>query len=417
MRRLYLKIYLTIIASLIIILLAAGAAWRLSAEQRVTEPGFAMAGELVAAILPDRGAPSAEQSAALNRLAARLKLDLALFESGGSQIAGAGRALPSLPASPHPGWARTAGGGPLWTLQLPDGRWLMVRPPPRARHPALGLVLLLAGIAVIVALAAYPAARGLTRRLERLQAGVEKLGSGHLAARVKVEGRDEVARLAESFNDAAARIEALVGAHRMLLANASHELRTPLSRIRLGVELLKAQADPKRKAELEADIGELDNLIDEILLASRLEAGAAEQAREEIDLLALAAEECARYPEAKLDGVRVTVRGDPRLLRRMVRNLLENARRHGNPPVEVRLARLPAGACLTVSDHGTGVPPGEREHIFQPFRRVPGAAESTGAGLGLSLVRQIAQRHGGDAIVAATSSGRTAFQVTLPASL
>ena len=112
--------------------------------------------------------------------------------------------------------------------------------------------------------------RGLTRRLERLQAGVEKLGAGNLSARVEVEGKDEVARLAESFNRSAARIEELMGAHRMLLANASHELRTPLSRIRLGIELLQQSQDPKYKAEIERDIAELDQMIDEILLASRL---------------------------------------------------------------------------------------------------------------------------------------------------
>ena len=131
-------------------------------------------------------------------------------------------------------------------------------------------MLFLGGIALAVALAAYPVVRGLTRRLERLQTGVDTLGAGNLSARVSVEGKDEVARLAESFNRAAARIEELMGAHRMLLANASHELRTPLSRIRLGIELLQQTHDPKYKAALERDIAELDLLIDEILLTSRL---------------------------------------------------------------------------------------------------------------------------------------------------
>src|SRR5581483_4511828 len=148
-----------------------------------------------------------------------------------------------------------------------------------------------------------------------------------LSARVKVEGRDEVAQLAGSFNRAAARIEELVQAHRMLLSNASHELRTPLSRIRLGVELYKESGDAKYKAELERDIGELDALIDEILLASRLDVTRALPSREEVDLLALVAEECARY-DCMPDGQPVSVRGDPRLLRRLIRNLLENARRH-----------------------------------------------------------------------------------------
>ncbi len=158
-------------------------------------------------------------------------------------------------------------------MPLPDGRWFVARVGSHHRNPLLMLVLFLGVVALAVGVSAYPVARGLTRRLERLQAGVETLGAGDLAARVEVEGRDEVARLAESFNRAAARIEELVGAHRMLLANASHELRTPLSRIRLGLDLLERAAGPETlKAELRADIAELDRLIDEILLASRLDA-------------------------------------------------------------------------------------------------------------------------------------------------
>jgi signal transduction histidine kinase len=91
-----------------------------------------------------------------------------------------------------------------------------------------------------------------------------------LRARVKVEGRDEVARLARSFNHAATRIENLVDSHKSLLPRASHELRTPLTRIRLGLELVDAA--PERKLELQKNIAELDRLIDEILLASRLDA-------------------------------------------------------------------------------------------------------------------------------------------------
>ena len=211
-------------------------------------------------------------------------------------------------------------------IRLPDGRWLVARVPHDHWHAGFGLFFLLALIALGVGVGAYPVVRRLTARLERLQAGVKSLGAGDLAARVKVEGHDEVARLAESFNQAAARIEELVGAHKSLLANASHELRTPLARIRMAVELIKENADPKRKRDLALDIAELDALIDEILLASRLESVTGLDLDEEIDLLALASEECARYEAVELEGQPVTVRGDPRLLRRMIRNLLENAR-------------------------------------------------------------------------------------------
>jgi signal transduction histidine kinase len=274
------------------------------------------------------------------------------------------------------------------------------------------LFFMLGLVAIAVGVGAYPVVRRLTGRLERLQAGVESLGAGDLSSRVKVEGRDEVAQLAKSFNRAAGRIEELVGAHKSLLANASHELRTPLTRIRMAVELLKENADPRRKRELEQDIVELDALIDEILIASRLDAVGA-GATEEVDLLALASEECARYEEAQLTGEPVTVRGDPRLLRRLIRNLLENARRHGAPPVEVRVGRTGSEAELRVSDHGPGIPDAEREGVFQPFHRFAASGERAGAGLGLALVRQIARRHGGDARYGAGPPSGGSFVVTL----
>src|SRR5262245_29781936 len=229
-----------------------------------------------------------------------------------------------------------------------------------------------------------------------------------------VEGDDEVARLAESFNRAAGRIEELVSAHKSLLANASHELRTPLARIRMTVELMKQSADPKRKRDLEQDISELDALIDEILLASRLSTVTEPSAGEDVDLLALATEECARYEEVELDGRPVTVRGDARLLRRMIRNLLENARRHGAPPIEVGLRVIGTTAELSVCDRGPGVPEAERDAVFLPFHSLAGEGERAGSGLGLALVRQIARRHGGDATCVARQEPGSCFVVTLP---
>src|SRR5262249_4718194 len=167
-------------------------------------------------------------------------------------------------ALPPPAEPRGRGGGvyradrrPVWTVRLPDGRWLEARMPRGHGFPGYRIFMVLALLALAVGIGAYPIARRLTRRLERLQAGVASLGAGDLSARVSIEGHDEVAQLAESFNRAAARIEELVGAHKVLLANASHELRTPLARIRMAVELTKANADPKRKADLERDIAEL----------------------------------------------------------------------------------------------------------------------------------------------------------------
>ena len=243
---------------------------------------------------------------------------------------------------------------------------------------------------------------------------MESLGAGNLSARVPVEGRDEVARLAESFNRAAGRIEELLGAHKSLLAHASHELRTPLTRIRMAIELVKADADPRRRRDLERDIAELDGLIEEILLASRLDTVATLDVDEDVDLLALASEECARYEAVTLEGRPVTVRGDGRLLRRMIRNLLENARRHGAPPVDVRVRNTGGSVELAVCDRGPGIPDAEREDAFRPFRRIGGPDTGHGAGLGLALVRQIARRHGGEARYLGRVQGASCFAVTLP---
>jgi signal transduction histidine kinase len=339
-----------------------------------------------------------------------------LFAPDGTVIAAIGAPLPS-PGSmrEHRMPVRHGPHAALSILHLADGRVLAANVPVAFGNlrPAFHLMVLL--LAAAVGLAAYPIVRQLTRRLERLQHGVESLGAGDLAARVAVEGHDEVARLAASFNRAAGQIEQLVRAHRALLANASHELRTPLARIRLAVELLQANADPRSKAGLEQDIAELDGLVDEILLASRLDAVKQPELSEDIDLLALAAEECARYDEVQLEGTPARIRGDARLLRRLLRNLLENARRHGAPPTQVRIGLEGATAVLKVWDGGPGPTAAECEQVFTPFYRHRDGRNSTGSGLGLSLVRQIARHHGGDARCTALEQGRNGFIVTLAA--
>jgi len=287
-------------------------------------------------------------------------------------------------------------------------------------HAHAAMLVLLAVIALAVAAAAYPVVRRLTGRLERLQASVGAWGAGDLSARVAVEGRDEVAQLAISFNRSAARVEALMGAQKTLLANVSHELRSPLARVRMAIELLQDSAPAEIRAELARDIAELDQLIGEVLLASRLEA-ATDTGRSvvRVDFTALVAEECARVA-ADLSAEPIEVEGDPALLRRMVRNLLENARRHGGAtPISATLSSgSPAVVQLEICDRGPGVPEREREAIFAPFYRAPGASEADGGhGLGLSLVRQIVGRHGGDVRCVEHPSGGGCFQVTLPRSL
>jgi signal transduction histidine kinase len=312
MRRLYLQVYLTIVGSLILVVVAGGLAWQFVIGPAFDQP-FEVAGEVIAELVPISTAPRAVQQQAIDRLAQRLNADIALYDQTGAPLVTAGRPLPG----PGPGgrgrWLRTPA-GPAVSIPLPDGRRLVARVPMQQRPGALQFAAVLGAIALAVALGARPVARRLTGRLERLQRGVESLGAGDLRARVKVEGRDEVAQLAQSFNQAAARIESLVDAHKMLLANASHELRTPLTRIRLGLELV--DAEPARKQEMARDIAELDQMVEEILIASRLDATDGLDARDDVDLTALAAEECARYGDCGVHGQSVMVRGTSTASRR-----------------------------------------------------------------------------------------------------
>lgn len=415
MRRLYLQLYLTLVASILVFAFLAGFLWRtfvmLAPPPQVSE----LTASIAQGALPPADAPRETQQDALQRLSANGRVGLALFAPDGTRLAQVGRPFPPPEASEPGRW--TAQGRRVWTIELPDERRLAVRLPPRERPHSMpfGLFFTIGLLALAVAIGAYPAVRRVTRRIERLKTGVEALGAGDLSARVKVEGRDEVAALASSFNASAERIEHLVDAHKKLLANASHELRSPLARIRMAVGMLKDDAKPMLRAELERDIAELDALIDEILLASRLDA-AQEMRLEDVDLLGLAAEEAARVG-ATLDGEPITLRGDARLLRRMMRNLLENARRYGGgTPIEIAVARAATGVRLAVCDRGPGIAEAERERVFEPFYRLAGATEAEGGvGLGLALVRQIARKHGGEVRCIAREGGGSCFEVMLPA--
>ena len=249
--------------------------------------------------------------------------------------------------------------------------------------------------------------------------------------RVPVQGDDEVADLSERFNAAAERLQALMAAQKSLLANASHELRSPLARIRMGLELMhEPSGDALSMASIRGEIlrnmTELDQLIDEILLASRLDAKEADIGTvEPVDLVGLCAEECARVG-ARLDvphGLHtLEVQGVAKLLRRMVRNLLENARRYGAPiasdavatDIMLALKRDKGHVVMTVCDRGPGVPVAYRERIFEPFFRLPGASERAGSvGLGLSLVKSIALRHDGQVTCSDREGGGAVFVVCL----
>jgi signal transduction histidine kinase len=288
-------------------------------------------------------------------------------------------------------------------------------PPQGARMMALPVVMFLI-IGLSILLVAYPVARWLARSIERLAAPVAAFGRGNLAARAPTDGPGEVGVLASQFNETADRIQALVRSQQSLLANASHELRSPLARIQMQLEQIGERSSIAIRADIRREIAELDDLVEEILLSSKLQSQHRPKLADTVELLALVAEEGARVG-VQADGVLAVVRGDSRLLRRVIRNILENAVRYsgGNDSVEVRIARVGVNACVDVLDRGPGVPASERERIFEPFYRARGARETAGGvGLGLSLAKQIAREHGGTLECLEREGGGGHFRLTLP---
>ena len=403
-RRLYLRIWLAVVAGVAVLTLVVGWAWRVAAEHNTPAP-----------------APRE-----------------IIVRNAAGDVIGSASAQPGYRPGMGLEFAVTLADGQTLILQLPPRqRRMQGAGPPPAPEPApywtrapYGFLWLLAVVGIAVALGVYPIVRRLTQRLEALQRGVQRWGDGDLSTRVPVQGEDEVADLSARFNTAAQRIESLMASQQQLLAsqksllaNASHELRSPLTRIRMGMELMGTQPGPVFREEISRNIDELNQLIDEILLASRLDARETDMGTvEAIDLLGLAVEESARAgAEMELaDGLEhLVVPGVSKLLRRLVRNLLENARRYGGTAgaagVTVIVGRVGDDATLQVCDRGPGIPPDLRERIFEPFYRLPGASEREGGvGLGLALVKSIAERHGGSVRCEGREGGGACFTVRLP---
>lgn len=411
--RLYLRIYLAVLGIVAALVLMFAAMFLHHTDPRKLSLTLQAFAPIVSDVLPPVGAPDAAQQAALARWQPRTDMDLALYSVEGRRLAATG--LHRWP--PRIGPAQVGVNPTDLGLRLDDGRLLLARGSGRMYPQPVRLISLFAVIAVSVGLGCYPLVRRLTRRLEALQRGVEHWATGNVSTRLRIEGHDEVAAVAASFNHAADRIESLLRAQKALVANASHELRSPLARIRIAVELLPNATSQPLRDEFARNVAELDQLAGEILLASRLDArDQAAPAFETLDFTSLVREECAAA-DARLQAQQSTLRGDPTLLRRLLRNLLENAARHGGGAVvEVCLTAGPGEVELVVLDHGPGIPVAERERVFEPFYRLHGASEAAGSvGLGLSLVRQIAAAHGGTAECVSSRTSGGCFRIRLPA--
>ncbi|MDP5238222.1 ATP-binding protein [Uliginosibacterium sp. 31-16] len=398
--RLYRQIYLSFMAVVLLVgILAAATGWL--AGDRGSRPLDQNTRALLIRLLPAE-ATAQTLSATLGEIASIMHGAVGLYTPTGVAIARSGDALPL-----HLEAAQLA----TPSLTLPDGRLLLLEWGQRAHVLFVAWLLI---CSLLIALATWPVARRLSRRIERLQQQADVWGEGHLSVRMEIDGCDEIAELAIRFNQAAERVEALVNGQRAMLASASHELRSPLARIRMATSLLGDER-PDLQDQIARDIAELDALISELLLASRLSSDAPALRREDVDLLGLAAEE-ARRVGAEVSGEAILLQADARLLRHLLRNLLENARRHGaGTPIQITLQRSGDTVVLQVCDHGPGVPESEREKIFEPFYRLPGSAETgEGAGYGLALVRRIARLHGGDVACLPRDTNGACFETRLP---
>ncbi len=200
------------------------------------------------------------------------------------------------------------------------------------------LLIIMAGVLWIIA-------RTMTWRINQMSQQMAQLGDGDFSVRVNARGNDEIASLARGFNQAAQKIERLINANNLLLAHASHELRTPITRIRLQIEMMdmlagtlptdtKAKFD-KRAQAVNRDLSGLNDLVESILLVSRLDAGHVMQQVEHLDLYDLINQERQHYPEATLVGTHITIDGQASMLTHLIRNLLTNATLHGEPPITV----------------------------------------------------------------------------------
>lgn len=265
------------------------------------------------------------------------------------------------------------------------------------------------------------------RPVERIRREVDAIGLDQLDRRVpQPRGRDEIGRLARTMNTMLARLEHSARAQRQFVGDASHELKTPLTRIRTELEVDERHpdtADPAatRASVLEEVVG-LQRLVDDLLVLARLDAASAPAGATPVDLAALVRTEISAMTTAEAgcavdvaaaDGC--VVAGDADQIRRVVRNLLDNARRHARSRVAVAVGRSGPQVRLTVGDDGPGIPPDRRVDVFDRFTQLDDSRHTGGTGLGLAIVRDVVTRVGGTVSIGVSPLGGAEVVVELPA--
>ena len=282
-------------------------------------------------------------------------------------------------------------------------------------------------LAVLLGIVLYFWVRPHWRDLEKLRLAAERFGDNDLSVRIQLSKRSNIRDLAGHFNLMAARIEGLIANQRELTNAVSHELRTPIARLSFELDQLKQQPDASQNRELiadmYADLGELEEMVSELLTYASLERGATVITRENIQAanwldsvvgsVALEAEAAGvqlLIVDCRVDEVRI----EPRFMARAVINLLRNAIRYAEQRVEVSLVRIGDQYEVQVNDDGPGVPLEGREKIFEPFSRLDASRDrrTGGFGLGLALVRRVSQSHGGQVDVGDSPWGGASFRMT-----
>jgi signal transduction histidine kinase len=397
--------------------------------------------------LESGGRPLLEDRAALDRLLARAttraNADATIYDVGGNVLAtNVEPPLPPvalefvrrLPDSPAGSVARWRG---TFVFPLREGGEVIAYAVAQWRGPGPRQILRFAsfvgGVLLVLALASVPLVRTIVAPLERLTRAARALGEGDLSTRSGIRRRDEVGELARAFDEMAERLERLVRNERELLANVSHELRTPLSRIRVALELgEEGDAERARKylKEIGSDLAELEQLLEDVLTAARLDAHkggngfplhlSSVNAGEFVDSAARRFREAwpSRALIEKVAQPLPVIDADPILLRRVLDNLLDNARKYSedSKPITLRAAAADAELRIEVADEGIGMSASDLRQLFTPFFRTDRsrARGTGGVGLGLALARRIVDAHGGS-LTAASEPGRgSTFTVKLP---
>ena len=285
------------------------------------------------------------------------------------------------------------------------------------------LLILIAGggiaIAAALGLAVSRAALAPVRRLTAATENVTE--TGDLSDRIEVSGRDELSRLAGSFNAMLGALEASSRAQRQLVADASHELRTPLTSLRTNIEVLASErtlpAGERERllTDVVDQLGEMTTLISELIDLARGEQQTEEPAEVRLDLVASEAVERARRNRPAVtfstDFQASTVQGVHSTIERAVANLLDNAAKWSPPGAEVEVG-VRDGA-VTVRDHGPGIDEEDLPHVFDRFYRSRSARGRPGSGLGLAIVRQVAVAHGGEVVAERADGGGTRMTLRL----